>query len=534
MDLVNLDLLTVGIVVAATAALGFTVYFSDRQSATNRVFFFFSIVTAFWGIVNYASYQFSDPVLTIWLLRGVLFFAVLQAFCIYEFFAVFPGKTRRYPWQHTYLLVPLVAATAIVTLTPFAFSGILGDVSAGQVAIVEKGPGLILFAVVAVGLVVRALWLLIRTMRKSEGEIHEAITVILLGTAITFALIIFFNLILATAFVNPRYIPFGALFMFPFILAASYAILREHLFNVKVATTAVLVFVLAVVSFVDIIFSDTLPQVLLRVGVFVLILVFGINLIRGVLREVQQREHIELLAKQLGETNARQEGLIHFISHEVKGFLARYMSAFAGLTEGDFGALPPPALAIAQQLLPQTREDVRMVTDILQASNLKKGTISFKKEPFDLKALVEKRFAALKPAAEEKDLAMTLSIDGAAAPYAVTGDEAQFGDHVLQNLIQNSINYTPTGKVEVSLGKEDGRIVFAVKDTGVGITEEDKQRLFTEGGHGKESIKVNAHSTGYGLYIAKEVVEAHGGTIRAESEGAGKGSRFVVELPAKA
>ena len=56
-------------------------------------------------------------------------------------------------------------------------------------------------------------------------------------------------------------------------------------------------------------------------------------------------------------------------------------------------------------------------------------------------------------------------------------------------------------------------------------------RLFTEGGHGKDSQKVNAHSTGYGLYIAKNIVLAHGGAIRAESEGAGKGSTFIVEFP---
>jgi signal transduction histidine kinase len=533
MGLANLDLLTVGVVVAATGALGFTVYFSDRGSATNRIFLGFSVVTALWGIVNYMSYQFSNPQLTLWLLRGVLFFAILQAFCLYEFFSTFPSRERPRSRRHTYILIPLVAAVAIVTLTPLAFAGIAGGVAAGQVAIVEKGPGLVLFAIVAIGLVIRALWALIHTMRKSTGETREAIIVILWGTAATFALIIFFNLILATAFVNPRYIPFGALFTFPFIAAASYAILREHLFNVKVAATAVLVFVLAVASFLDVIFSDTLPQVVLRVSVFSLVLIFGISLVRGVLREVEQRERIEQLAQELEETNERQESLIHFVSHEVKGFLARYMGTFASFSEGDFGALPDGAKDLSCRMLAQSREDARMVTDILQASNLKKGTITFKKEPFDLKMLVEKRFAALKPAAEAKGLAMILAVDEASAPYMILGDEAQFGDHVLQNLIQNSINYTPSGSVEVSLGKENGRTVFAVKDTGVGITDEDKARLFTEGGHGKDSIKVNAHSTGYGLYIAKQVTEAHGGTIRAESDGAGKGSRFVVELPAQ-
>ena len=75
-------------------------------------------------------------------------------------------------------------------------------------------------------------------------------------------------------------------------------------------------------------------------------------------------------------------------------------------------------------------------------------------------------------------------------------------------------------------------IVLSVEDTGVGISDEDKARLFTEGGRGKESVKVNVNSTGYGLFFAKQLIDAHKGTVRAESDGPGKGSRFVVELPA--
>ena len=156
--------------------------------------------------------------------------------------------------------------------------------------------------------------------------------------------------------------------------------------------------------------------------------------------------------------------------------------------------------------------------------------MTYTKESFDLKALVAEQVEKAKSGAERKGL--TLSFTADESSYQMTGDKAQIGDHVLRNIIENSINYTPSGSVTVSLKKENGKLVFAVRDTGVGITEEDKKRLFTEGGHGKDSQKVNAHSTGYGLYIAKNIILAHGGTIRAESEGASKGSTFIVELPA--
>ncbi len=530
--LANLGLLTVGITVAATLVLGTSVYFANRTSLTNRMFLGFSVVTAFWGIINFFSYQFSNPVLTIWLLRGILFFAVFQAFFLYEFFSVFPERNRIFLARHNFILVPVVFSTAILTLTPYVFSGIVGTVVVGQVAVVQKGPGLILFGIVAISLVVRALFIFLKKLRNTKNEEHQAIITVLVGTVITFSLIIFFNLILATIFVNPRYVPLGALFMFPFVAFASYAVVRQHFFNIKIVSTSALVFILSIVSFGEIIFSDTLPLILFRTSVFVLVLAFGINLIRGVLREVEQREKIQKLADELEETNERQKGLIRFISHEVKGFLTKDASVFAALVEGDFGALPEEMKPIVNQALAQSRDGVRSAEDILKASNQKKGTTEYKKESFDLKTLAEEAVEKSRMLAEGKKLALSFTAEDAGAPYTIVGDRNEIGDHVLRNLIDNSINYTPTGSIAVSLKKENGKIVFSVKDTGIGITEEDKKHLFTEGGHGKDSQKVNVHSTGYGLYIAKNIVTAHGGAIRAESEGEGKGSTFVVELPA--
>ena len=114
-----------------------------------------------------------------------------------------------------------------------------------------------------------------------------------------------------------------------------------------------------------------------------------------------------------------------------------------------------------------------------------------------------------------------------------TGDQMQL-ENAFKNLIDNSIKYTPQGSIALTLAEESGRIRFTSKDTGVGITPEDMQHLFTEGGHGAESTKVNVDSTGFGLYIVKNIIEGHQGKVWVESEGAGKGSTFIVELPKNA
>lgn len=526
----NLDLLSVGIAIAATIVLGFTVYISKPKSVTNETFLYFAIVTAIWGIVNYFSYQFSDAELTLWLLRGVMFTAVLQAFVLYELFAVFPEDSHRFPRWYLYGIRPLVVLTAVLTLTPAVFAGITSNVAAGEVAIVQQGPGIILFGLVAIGLVLSALYTLIRKITRSRGTERSAYLTILSGVVITFLLIIFFNFIAAVVFVNPRYIPLGALFTFPFVAFTSYAILRHHIFNIKVAATALLVFVLSIVSFLEIILSGSFEQLVFRASVFALVLSFGVSLIRNVLKEVELRETIQTQARELETANQQQESLLHFISHEIKGYLTKNQAAFAAIAAGDFGKIEPQLQAMSEAALSDTRKGVDTVIDILDASNLKKGTVAYKQERFDLAKITDETVRDLSAQAKEKglDLFFKKPVTGA---HEMLGDEDKIRRHVIRNVIDNSIKYTPHGSVTVELVRNKGTLHLTVTDTGVGITPEDMQRLFTEGGHGKDSIKINVHSTGYGMFIAKSVTEAHGGKIWAESEGKDKGSRFIVEFP---
>jgi len=277
-----------------------------------------------------------------------------------------------------------------------------------------------------------------------------------------------------------------------------------------------------------------------------LLVVIGVFLIRSVIKEVELREKVEVLAKDLEETNERQEKLIHFVGHEVKGYLTKGEYAFSEMLDGDFGKLAPETQGLATTALAELRKGVASVTDILKAANLKRGTVTYEMKPIDLKGLVQEEIERAKVPARDKGLGFGVEIDEA-ENYMVSADKGQIAEHVVRNLLDNAIKYSPTGTITVSLRRTSKNsttpttplqtqdykdvILFSVKDSGVGITDEDKKRLFTEGGRGKESLKVNVHSTGYGLYIAKGIVEAHKGRIWAESDGAGKGSTFFVELP---
>jgi signal transduction histidine kinase len=353
---------------------------------------------------------------------------------------------------------------------------------------------------------------------------------VFVGVVITFAFVIVFNFLFPAFLNNADLIPYGGLFQLPLILMTAYAILRHRLFNVKIAGTALIVFALSLVSVIEIIIADDVYLVVFRASVFALILFTGGLLIRSVYREVEQRELIEKQSVELEDINRQQESLLHFISHEVKGYLTKSEAAFAAIFAGDYGEVQPKLHDMSGLALADVRKGVDTVIDILDASNLRRGTVSFKRDTFDLVAAIEEIVRDLQVEAKARglELAFEKPVTGA---YMYIGDEDKLRRHVIRNLVDNSVKYTLKGFVRVQLARTPNLMRITISDSGVGITPEDMKHLFTEGGKGAESIKVNVHSTGYGLFIAKTIVEGHGGKVWAESEGKDKGSRFVVELP---
>ncbi len=233
--------------------------------------------------------------------------------------------------------------------------------------------------------------------------------------------------------------------------------------------------------------------------------------------------------RKLKEKNKNQESLLHTISHQVKGYLTRDAAALASIADGELDSIPDPIKKIADTALSETRKGVDTVVNILDSANLKSGTMQLEKKRFDVRRAVADIAEDLRPEAEHKNISFT--VIAPQGNFWCEGDEAKLRRMVFRNLIDNAVRYTSKGSIHVSLTQKNDALLFSIADTGVGISLKDMETLFTEGGKGEQSSIVNPESTGYGLFIAKQVVDAHGGKIWAESDGAGKGATFFVELP---
>lgn len=538
--LTNLDLLSVGIAIAGIGILGFVVYFNNRKSVTNRSFLYFSLITIGWGIVNYLSYQFDSKDIVLWLIRFVMFFAVFQAFFLYRLFHVFPETTYKFRKRHIYGIIPLVIITAGITLTPLLFSNIIGELKVGEVAQVAKGPGLFLFGVVAVGLVIRGIYLLSKKAVAASLDEKRPFKMVLWGTIIMFILIITFNFIIPAFYDNPRFIPLGALFIFPFVAFTSYAILKHKLFNVKVAATATLMFVLSVITFLEVIFSRDFSQVMFRSSVFLLVLIFGILLIRTVKKEIMLREEIETLAESLKKANVRLRELdkmksefVSFATHQIRAPITAIKGYASMILEGSFGQVSGKLKDAIDKIFQSSESLVLVIEDYLNISRIELGRMQYAMSVFDFKRLVEEITMELIPTIRKAEINISVHKESGKS-YRLRGDSGKLRQVVI-NLIDNAVKYTPKGSIRVDLSKDDERnkIILAISDTGVGISKEVMPHLFEKFNRAKNANNVNIHGTGLGLYIAKQIIDSHKGRIWAESDGEGEGSKFFVELNAE-
>ncbi len=504
--------------------LGFYALYKTKGSGLAVLFFGFTATVALWLVGDlvdwvasdyfwvYYTWSWLDFVNVVFFVFGAYFFSLLARG------RVTLGEKVLYILLCMPAFVIVVAGTSVLEFTQPICEAVNSDLLTN-------------YKLAAEGLVVLSMLASLGIAWRS-ANFHKRIQLV----AVLAATLLFFMVFAGTEYISSitgiYEINLYSLFVLPiFLIIMVFAVTNLGLFNFRLLGTQILSYTLILLSGLQLLFVEDSAHASLNVVSLGISIFFGVLLLQNAQKEEKARDEIERLARELEETNERQETLIHFIGHEVKGFLTKAEASFAALCEGDFGELPEKARPFVREALRQTRDGASSVSDILKASNLKKGTTVYRKEPFDLKALMIEALDKGRSAAEGKGLTLTLHLNEA-VQYPFTGDKQEFGDHVLRNLIDNAVAYTPSGAIDVTLEKKGEKYVISVKDTGVGIGLEDMSHLFTEGGHGKESQRVNVHSTGYGLFIAKNVVEAHGGTIRVESEGPHQGSTFIVELPA--
>jgi len=177
----------------------------------------------------------------------------------------------------------------------------------------------------------------------------------------------------------------------------------------------------------------------------------------------------------------------------------------------------------------QVTHMTRLVDDLLDASRITSGKIILERKPVPVALVVETAADSSRPSIDARK--HTLDIDLPAEPLQVDGDPVRLSQVVL-NLLNNAAKYTPEeGKIRLAVEKIGGQVLIRVMDTGIGIPADLLPRVFDLFTQGDRSLDRSEGGLGIGLTLVRRLVEMHGGSVEAYSEGPGLGSEFLVRLP---
>jgi signal transduction histidine kinase/ActR/RegA family two-component response regulator len=263
--------------------------------------------------------------------------------------------------------------------------------------------------------------------------------------------------------------------------------------------------------------------------------------VQGIARDITdrkraERERAELLGREQAaraeaeRASRTKDEFLSVLSHELRTPLTPIL-AWARMLQRT--PLPPDVTTRGLQAIERgARSQAQLVDDLLDVSRIISGKLRLEVRPVELTSVIESAAESVRPAAEAKGIALEADLDAHAGPVAGDPERLQ---QVVWNLLSNAVKFTPEGgHVGITLTRDGGQVVVTVRDDGKGINAEFLPFLF-ERFRQADSSSTRAHGgLGLGLAIVRHLVELHGGAVRAESAGEGRGARFVVTLPALA
>lgn len=229
--------------------------------------------------------------------------------------------------------------------------------------------------------------------------------------------------------------------------------------------------------------------------------------------------------KKLDET---KDEFISMASHQLRTPLTSVKGYLSMVLEGDAGKLKPQQEALLKQSFLSSQRMVNLIADLLNLSRINTGKFVIDASPTDLRTVVEAEMAQLQESAKAKNITMVYECPESFPTLMLDENKIH---QVVMNFMDNAVYYTPDGgQITISLVETPTAVEYRVKDSGIGVPREMQRHLFTKFYRADNARRMRPDGTGLGIYMAKKVILAQGGTIIFESE-EGKGSTFGFRFP---
>jgi signal transduction histidine kinase/CheY-like chemotaxis protein len=233
------------------------------------------------------------------------------------------------------------------------------------------------------------------------------------------------------------------------------------------------------------------------------------------------------LYRETAEANRAKDVFLAMLSHELRNPLGAIANAVAVLDRGGESSSPKVTARLRQIINRQTQHLSRLVDDLLDVARATAGKITLERQPVDLGEAAAACIRSLHDSERTRRHRLSLRVES----VIVNADPTRLAQ-IITNIVDNALKFTPSGgTVEVDVLREGRHAVFRVRDTGIGIAPDMLPRVFELFTQAEQGAARSIGGLGIGLTLVRRLVEMHGGTVVAASEGHGRGAQFTVRLP---
>ena len=514
--------------------LGFWVYLSNRKARTNQWFTLMIVFALSWITLCYFSGILTNNLGFSLFLGRLAYGAAILFFIPFYFFSVnFIKEEKKFLYLKVFILISSISIFFFSVFTDF-MAQYMTPVKFGVVPVLGEGKFAYFGFVFFVSLFIIAR-LFIKYFKSSKNE-KLKLQYFLLGIFIFVIINLIFNVILAFTEGIVRYYQIGnysAIFLLAF---TAYAIVKRHLFGIKVVLTQLLVGLIAVLLLVNVVGSETPFEYIWKGSLLVVFLLFGYLLIKSILREIKQKEEFEKMTVSLQKANVKLKRLdatktefIAVASHQLRTPLTAIRGYISLVRHDHYGHIPKKAQDALRLVYQASLRLLNLSNRLLDVSRIQLGKISFNPQPVSLVDLISSVVQELQIQAKEKKLKLVFEKPDQKMPL-LSLDVGKIRQ-VLLNILDNDLKYTQKGGITIYLRSLGGKVRIKIQDTGMGMTPEELGKIFKSFSRGDAGMAFHSAGAGLGLYVAKKFVDLHHGRIWATSPGKGRGSVFWIELP---
>lgn len=513
---------------------GFFVFFQAKRDIRSGIIFLITLLFSFRSLFDLITWATNDSrlVMIFWSLQILFEFCiyVVSAHLAYVFF-----KEKALPLLGKIALyTPLIILAGFLPTTYTLTHFVLDEFC-------EAGEGIIAIQYVYGFEILISIWIvmfsLIQVIRMKDVFMRKQQIFFTIGLLLFLVAFSWGNI--AGSITEKWEIALYGQFGMPvFIGLLAYLVVKYRAFNVKLLSSQALTIALILLVGSQLFFIRESRAYILVAMTLILLIIFSRILVLSVQREVQRKEELQVISDRLATANQELRRLdnaksefISIASHQLRTPLTAIKGFVSLLLEGAYGKVPREVQDTLNKVYLANSRLMQLVENLLNISRIESGRIQYSFAPTQIEDLVTELVEMFSLAAREKGLALSSDFPKEKIPE-INLDAAKIRE-VLSNLIDNALKYTEQGGILIKVVQNQANIEVVVEDTGMGIDPDDLPHLFKKFERGKQAAHVNVSSTGLGLYVGKNFIEAHGGTITAHSEGVGKGSRFIVSIPFK-